>query len=56
MKKKIFEYEGFEDFYDFFRDMQEICEPWNDIFNDIDDEFQNTVKVTIEVLPLEEEN
>lgn len=51
--KKEFNYHGFESFYDFYRDMEEIFEPWNKEFSELDGEFQNTIKVTVEVLPLE---
>ena len=48
--KKVFEYRGFEEFYDFYRDMEELLEPWNEEFSALDGEFKETIKVTIEVI------
>lgn len=48
------EYHGFESFYDYFRDVQEICEfPEDNGFKKVKGEFQGTVKVTVEFIPEE---
>lgn len=53
--KRIYIYEGFEDFYDFYRDASEVLEPWSgdDDISKLDGEFQDTIKVTIEIIPHE---
>lgn len=41
-------YHGFEDFYDYFRDVSEICEfPEDENFKKVKGEFQGTVKVKV---------
>ncbi len=48
------QYHGFEDFYDYFRDVAEICEfPEDPNFKKVKGEFQGTVKVTVEFIPAE---
>lgn len=52
--RKVFEYRGFEEFYDMQRDMCELFEPWNGEFKDLDPEFTETIKITVEVVKNEE--
>lgn len=48
------EYNGFEEFYDYFRDISEICDfPQDSDFKKVRGEFQGTVKVKVEFIPAE---
>lgn len=56
MSKVIYkkEYHGFEDFSDYWRDMDEAVRPeFNAAMKDIPGEFQGTIRVTIEYVPEE---
>jgi hypothetical protein len=47
-------YEGFEDFYDYFRDVSEICEfPEDSAFKNVKGEFQGTIQVVVKFIPAE---
>lgn len=46
------EYHGFEAFYDYFRDVAEVCDfPEDETFKKVKGEFQGTIKVTVEFIP-----
>lgn len=46
------EYKGFEDFYDYFRDVQEVIDfPEDDDFKKIKGEFTGTMKVKVTFVP-----
>lgn len=50
------EYHGFEDFYDYFRDVSEICEfPEDKQFSKVKGEFNGTIKVTVEFEPADDD-